>query len=145
MPRRKELRGVAFGLLGAFVSRNNDVEGYWALGKLYAHALKADVPHVCVDLLDKAVTPPSPEFQKMAAQFGRVLTIQLAARSLPADWVKLATICIEFSRRKNPSGPGEMFNCNVTITDDRGRTQHAEAAAACWAHDPFRELGRARF
>jgi hypothetical protein len=144
MPRRKELRGVASGLLGAFLSRTNDVEGYWALGKLYAHALKADVPQVFVDLMDATVTPPGAEFHGMAADFARALTIQLAGRSIPADWVKQATICIEFSKKKNSYGPGDVFNGTVALMDDRGRTHHAKASGVCWVHDPFRELRSAR-
>ena len=34
MPRSARLTNIANGLCGSFVSRNNDVEGYWAIGKL---------------------------------------------------------------------------------------------------------------
>jgi hypothetical protein len=145
MPKRKELRGVAAGLLGAFVSRNNDVGGYWALGKLYAHALKADAPSVCVDVLRGILTPASDEFREMAADFRRALTFQLATRKLPSEWVKATTICVEFTRARHPHGPGEIFNCTVAITDDRDRTHCARAVGTCWAHDPFRERGSTRY
>lgn len=38
MTRRGELKDVALGVLGSFVSRNNDVDGYWCLGLLRALA-----------------------------------------------------------------------------------------------------------
>ncbi len=139
MPRRKELRGAAFGLLGSFVSRNNDVGGYWALGRLYKHAVKTDAPNVCVDLLNLTITPPSSDFAAMATHFQRMLGTQLSARLLPVDWVSGATICVEFRRTKSPDTPGDLFDAVVTITDDKGRAHRASASGACWVHDPARE------
>ena len=144
MPRRKELRGAAFGLLGSFVSRNNDVSGYWALGRLYEHAVKTNASNVCVDLLNLTITPPSGDFAAMATHFQRMLGAQLAARRLPDDWVRGATICVEFGRVKCPETPGDVFNSIVLITDDKGRTHGATASGACWVHDPVREARSTR-
>ncbi|MGE0530102.1 MAG: hypothetical protein AB7G40_01330 [Hyphomonadaceae bacterium] len=144
MPRRKELRGAAFGLLGSFVSRNNDVSGYWALGMLYGHAVKTNAPSVCVDLLDLKVTPPDGVFSAMAAHFQQMLGAQLSARHVPVDWVRRATICVDFGRVKSPNTPGDVFNAVVVITDDRGRAHSATANGACWIHDPARELKSTR-
>ena len=38
MPRRRELKGVAYGMAGKFVSRNTDLDGYWAIGVMYRSA-----------------------------------------------------------------------------------------------------------
>lgn len=38
MPRRSELNGVASDIVRSFVSRNNDLRGYWALGMLCVYA-----------------------------------------------------------------------------------------------------------
>lgn len=144
MPRRREIRGVAFGLLGSFVSRNNDVGGYWALGRLYKHAVKTDVPYVRVDLFDLTITPPSDDFAAMAAHFQRMLGAQLSARNIPVDWVRAVTICVEFGRAKSTDRPGEVFNSVVVITDDKGRAHSASATGACWVHNPVRESRSAR-
>ena len=37
MGRRKELKGVCNDLLDNFVSRYNDLDGYWALGKFQTY------------------------------------------------------------------------------------------------------------
>lgn len=144
MPRRREIRGVAIGLLGSFVSRNNDVGGYWALGRLYKHALNTDAPDVRVDLFDLTITPPSDDYAAMAAHFQRMLGDQLSARKLPVDWVRAATICVEFGRAKSPDSSGEVFNCVVVITDDRGRAHSASANGACRVHSPVMESRSAR-
>jgi len=34
MRKRHALKGVAYGLVDTFVSRNNDVSGYWGIGQL---------------------------------------------------------------------------------------------------------------
>ena len=34
MAKSKELKNIASGLYGSFISRNNDVRGYWGVGKL---------------------------------------------------------------------------------------------------------------
>ncbi|MEQ1492340.1 MAG: hypothetical protein ABL932_17490 [Terricaulis sp.] len=137
MPRRKELRGAAFGLLGSFVSRNNDVSGYWALGKLRKHVVKANVSTVCVDLLDLSITPPSDDFAAMAKHFQQTLEAQLRARRIPADWVRSAAVSVEFT-------PGDAFNCAVVIADDKGREHRATASGTSWVHDPTRELRSTR-
>ncbi len=144
MPRRKELRGAAFGLLGSFVSRNNDVSGYWALGKLYKHAVKANASTVCIDLLDLTIAPPNDDFAAMALHFQQRLGAQLKARDLPADWVRAATVCVKFGRARSPDALGDVFNCIVVITDDEGRKRHAIANGTCWMHDPAREQRSAR-
>jgi len=42
MVRRKILNGVAAGLASSFVSRNNDIDGSWGMGKLYLVAASGD-------------------------------------------------------------------------------------------------------
>ena len=37
MARRKELQGICNDLLDSFVSRYNDLDGYWALGKFQSY------------------------------------------------------------------------------------------------------------
>lgn len=139
MPRRRELRGVAAGLLGSFVSRNNDVGGYWALGKLYTHARASKVQDVSVDLVTKAIDPPDDEFREMIAHFQQMLAEQVTARSLPSDWVKAATIAVTFSGAASNQWPADVFRCRVIITDDAGRAYRAEHDGACWPHASWRE------
>jgi hypothetical protein len=93
---------VAFGLLGSFNSRNNDVGGYWALGRLYGHAVNTMAPAVEVNLLELTITPPCGDFEGIVVHFQRMLGDQLSTRHLPADWVKGATIRVEFGRVKAP-------------------------------------------
>src|ERR1700741_3754733 len=119
MPSRRDFRGVAFGLLGAFVSRNNDVGGYWALGKLYEHMRAYDAGEIRIDLVRSVITPPNPEFSHMVGHFRQMLADQLAVRSLPNEWLKDADVRVKFSGEKSASADKSRdgFECLVTITD----------------------------
>lgn len=146
MPRRRDFRGVAFGLLGAFVSRNNDVNGYWALGKLYEHVKAFNAGEIRVDLVRSVITPPSTEFSHIVGHFRQMLADQLAARSLPNEWLRDVNIRVKFSGEKSVSvdNPRDGFECLVTITDDLGHVHQARDSGECWVHDPCKELKRTR-
>jgi hypothetical protein len=88
MPRRKAFQDAARGLLGAFVSRNNDVGGYWAIGKLYAHARRSRSPEVRIDLIESTIAPPSAEFADLIAHHRQMLT----SLQRQASGVRQATI-----------------------------------------------------
>jgi hypothetical protein len=144
MPRRREFRGVAFGLVGAFVSRNNDVGGYWALGKLYEHARTFSAREIRVDLVKSLITPPSRQFNPMVLHFQQWLAEQGAARRLPIEWLKGAEVRVQFSYEGSADGSGDVFDCIVTLTDDLGHAYQARRSGACWVHNPAKERKSAR-
>jgi hypothetical protein len=109
MPKRRYYRGAASRLLLAFVHRNNDVDGYWALGKLYKHALKSKTSDVCVDLLAKTISPPSIEFVGMIDHFQRLLADLFAGQKLSDEWLKSAIVRLEFRGVKSAIRPGDTF------------------------------------
>ena len=126
-------------MLGAFISRNNDVGGYWALGKLYKHVRASNAGEVRVDLLKSTVTPPSEQFAKMLENFRQMLARQLSRRALPVDWLTGAEIVVRFTGQKSAERPGDVFECVVVLTDDLGRQRQARESGACWIHSLFKE------
>jgi hypothetical protein len=139
MPRRREFRGIAFDLLGAFMSRNNDVGGYWAVGKLYELARAYKACEVRVDLVRSLVTPPGPEFNDMVRRFRQWISDRITARRMQSEWLRDAFVTVRFGAKKIAASPANAFECTVTITDDLGRTHSAQGNGACWAHDPSKE------
>lgn len=144
MPRRREFRGVALDLLGAFISRNNDVAGYWGLGKLYKHACAFRVEEIRIDLLRSSISPASDEFSPMLGYFHKQLAYQLRARSLTHTWLIAAEIVVRFTGQASASAPGDVFECAITIIDDLGRQYQAKRYGACWDHTPLIELKSTR-
>ena len=56
MPHRI-LKGLANGVVETFMSRNNDVSGYWGIGQLYREALDQQRSEVALDLVGNHVVP----------------------------------------------------------------------------------------
>jgi hypothetical protein len=54
----KNLKGIAGGILGSFLSRNNDLDGYWGMGILRLLAQEHGVEMVYLDLLAGTCMPP---------------------------------------------------------------------------------------
>lgn len=145
MARRKELKNIASGLYGSFISRNNDVAGYWGIGKLCLHAQQSSVQIVRLDLLGKSIIPASSEFSKLASGYNSILKKHLSARGISEDWLASATIEIDF-KPEPPSGKyipvatwGSLFKLAVNIADDVKKNHTVAGHSYCGSHDPRRE------
>lgn len=145
MARRKDLKNAASGLLGSFISRNNDVGGYWGIGKLCLLAHRQGARTARLDLLEKSITPASAEFSSSVAEYAERLHERLAARDIPRDWLTSATIEVDFAPDP-PTGIrvprvswGDLFKLTVTIVDDVGRSHAVSGYGYCAPHDSRRE------
>lgn len=145
--RRKQLKNIASGLLGSFISRNNDVAGYWGIGQLSLHAAKNSVESVRIDLILGAMSPPDAFFSKLVSGYSHMLDQQMAARDIPSSWLRAATIELDL----NPVPPaksvlrttwGSLFELTVTLVDDKFGKHTVSAFGYCASHDPRRESRR---
>ncbi len=107
MARRKEIVGVAHGVISSFNSRNNDVGGYWAIGQLKSFAATNGLDSITFNLL-----PIEPAFNialitEVTNNYSAKLSALLISQHIPADWVLNAAITIQFSGA-TPS-PSEIF------------------------------------
>lgn len=146
MPQARELKNIAFGLMGWFEGRYNDIEGYWALGILYREAQRGDGV-ISFDLAGAQVRPSTPVIASMLnsciARFDQMLAKRGFRRA--AD-VAAASITIAFGTADALSHwssggftDGDPYRCTVSITDRRGRVHTATHVARCRPHDPTRE------
>ena len=143
MASRRHLTSVAEGVARAFAGRNNDVDGWWALGVLLA-AVPADNPTVEIDLVSGET---SPEFANEVS----------GLRLLPATWsgyfrwsvehhglsfgvVRAARLAVRFDlgdpRQSTFERDTYPFTCTVTIEDDRGHRRERSVEGRCFSHDP---------
>ena len=53
MPRRKELRSVVYGICDHFISRYNEINGYWALGYIYKEANLQHINNISFDIYNQ--------------------------------------------------------------------------------------------
>jgi hypothetical protein len=141
---RRDIKGIASGLLGSFVSRNNDVGGFWAIGKLLAAMRDARVTEVVVDLLAGTMTPHLAEFERMAREYCVHLELRMAGCGLKPGQIAKAEVRVVFDAgvavaRPASSLPGSPFQCSIHFTDDLGNEHVASHTGAARPHDRHKE------
>ena len=145
MSRRRELSGIAGGLVNSFVSRNNDVGGYWAIGKLCAHSLRAAAKELSIDLLAKRIGPPNPEFEPMLDKYAAWLLAASGKQRLLGQIITAAEVRISFDSQLEPDPMSSSINgyypfrCTVTLTDEPGHGHVGQLSGFVLPHDPRRE------
>src|SRR5437763_8588184 len=152
MGKRADLKNLAYGLASGFISRNNDLDGYWAPGKLHALASVRGVNPFTLTLWPPSTpladSPPSQldTVPALQARYGAWLGRGLRRHRLDAHHLQSATIELDFDRgdlashaRTRGLVGAPPLVCRVTLLDDRGRVYRCEALGMCRPHDPARE------
>ena len=133
MGRRKELKSVCNDLLDNFVSRYNDIDGYWALGKFQAFLLTTQEQQLRFHLMGRkgkeSVFPQTLEYYRFSFQR------HLSTRTLPDAWVDCAAITVE-------SQSSSQLICTLEINADNGQIFESKRQVAVRPHKPERELRR---
>jgi hypothetical protein len=134
--------------MGSFVSRNNDVDGYWALGLLRAEADMAASSEMRLHLLRGSVSPESEVGLQVARLYEQFLLRQSEVRRIARARITDATIVLTFGCDESGMTPyttyGEPFRCVVVVENDRGRKFQRTIVARCSPHDPRREIRSTR-
>jgi hypothetical protein len=148
MPRSARLTNIAAGLCGSFPSRNNDLAGYWAIGKLRSLAEQYSQSLVSIDLLAPSMQPASSEFAQVLADY-HLLLRKLASRSgVLLETINTACISVDFLPSPWPKAIyyekewGDQFIVTVSINSDGRADGVASHAGYCRPHDPNRERRR---
>jgi len=148
MGKRKQLKNLAYGIAGRFSSRNNDVDGFWALGLLYATAAAAGTKTICLDVMTQKANPSFKHSGRLLSEYKRYMDEQLEMLGLSGH-VYAATIEIEFdvdpslvvARRDTW---GEPYLAQVKLTDDLAQVRSAFVHGWCSKHNPELERRSAR-
>jgi hypothetical protein len=149
MPNR-ELASVADNLGRSFVSRNNDIDGWWGVGVVVA-ALAASERSLHIDLLTGQSQPDLTQEASglrllpatWATRFNSLIERQKVRSRVAAASLNLQFLPIEgpvdgyiqTSRATEPPMPLYSYSCSVQIRDVRGRTFARDQAGYCHPHD----------
>ena len=139
--KRRALRGIAADAAASFVSRNNDFDGYWAIGRLHLHAREHSTTKILIDLSGDLSASLS-RFASITARYRSMIETQAASKGLG---IHRAHIELEFDLPVNMLGGTQCvadetgFICSLTIVDDRGGTWAHKIPGCCRPHDPKRE------
>ena len=145
MPRRARLKNIASGLCSSFVSRNNDLNGYWAIGKLRSLAEQQGKAILVLDLLTLSMQPPASGFAAIPARYGRLLEKLAGHSRVPLGEITSARITIDFAPEPWPRPRyidlqcGDQFVLTVTIHADGRAAGIVRHASYCRPHDPHQE------
>lgn len=145
MASRKQFLGFARGLTPRFISRNNDINGYWGVGVMAKRLHEAGRNVIEFDLL----SPQELRNDDSAAW----LQDRMSVTATPVGWLKRASLRVGYTPRA--SDPSEhlwpawvaqptgllMYRvvATATLVDDHGRSREASSVTWCWDHDPRRE------
>jgi hypothetical protein len=145
MPRGTHLTNIASGLCGSFASRNNDLDGYWSIGKLRLLAERSDRTRVSLDLLTSSIHPSSSEFAPILVRYRRLLAKLADLSRVRLEEITAAHITLDFAP---PPWPrivhykpqwGVPFTLIVTINAKDRAAGIVHHAGYCRPHDPARE------
>ena len=153
MTRRKELKNIAAGMYGSLISRNNDVAGYWGIGKLCLLAQMHNVTVVSINLLEQKMIPQNSEFEKLLKGYNKKLKQHLHVRSISEAWVSSVEIKLSFNPELSGKHVpittwGSLFKLYVSITDDKGKKRSISGFGYCAPHNQNKEsksAGEERF
>ncbi|NRB69947.1 MAG: hypothetical protein HRU48_21750 [Vibrio sp.] len=150
MASRRELGSIASGIIGSFCSRNNDVDGYWAVGKLYKHVVLLEPKVFSIDLLSQTIEPYDPCFELMVKQYFEMLQKLVAKRGLRPNWLRAVRVKIQFEvayehcHHHWRGALGNPCRMECIIEDDLGKRHIALSYANCYPHDPSKETRSSR-
>ncbi len=152
MSRRRKLKDLAVGIATKFISRNNDLRGYWALGILFKDLDKVGGTSISLNLLTGKSTPDLKNANKVAIEFSKYLDQQLKQRGFHKSQVLEAILSIAFDVAPSKdhlqvikiSARGKPFTCSVKLLDDLGNTHRYTAKGWCSKHNPRKELKSTR-
>ena len=141
MPRRTALQGVANNLASSFVSRNNDIDGYWALGMLYLYCQQNAQTSVSFALTPPGLLIDVEPLSTMARTYAAALEGLMHKHGAPEQWLSTASIETEsdVEDRPFPLRAAPPFLCHVRLTSDLGRIYQGRAVGYCRPHNPHRE------
>ena len=140
MAKRKILKDIAAGLINSFISRNNDVYGYWGMGKLYTHMLSSKSMILKIDLLKETIQPHSDEFKILINEYSERLLTQVKKRGINEKCLISAILTIAVSPNETlgfiRSTTNNTLLCRLTIKDDLDREHFSETSIWCKKHNP---------
>lgn len=141
MATRRSFKCIGLGVLGSFVSRNNDVDGYWALGKICSLLLANNTSKASVDLINKVIDPASAEFDSMLKQYSEKLYTIMSKFGFEKETAIRAEIQLTLSPADQyplayPTTDKYCLESKISITDDRGRIYTMKSTPTCNPYDP---------
>ncbi|MCF6312382.1 MAG: hypothetical protein L3J39_08015 [Verrucomicrobiales bacterium] len=141
MSRRRELKSIASGIAGYCVSRNNDIDGYWAIGVIYNIAIARGSYLVPINISSNApICPELSAFRKLFRD-----RFELIGNPL-YHFIKGFIVEFQFTPYAVSKSRGQQAcaTCTVHIIDDLNKRRSASATTFSYPHNCQFELKSTR-
>lgn len=132
MARRIELRSVCHDILSNFISRNNDLHGYWALGQLRNAMERCHADRMTLSLTGEDQLPQCSECAELSERYSEMLRRQVSARRLKLTWIQDAMLTVEMVDT-------DRMRCSARVVTDLARSFEQRRDVLVFRHDPARE------
>ena len=130
----RELKNIAHGLAGTFISRNNDVAGYWAIGMLYRECLAAACTTVEFDLIAGHCLPDGPVARAVIPRHADWLAARLKGRPIASTRILLQFGSFGGFAPPLQASYGDPFACVVTLAMVEGQACRVTRTGRCAPH-----------
>lgn len=135
MPRRIQLRAIAHDVLDSFVSRYNDIGGYWAIGQYISFLMRNRIYCLRLNLKNGKSEPEYRLFNISSEHYWNMILNIMASNNMPSDWLKDAFI--EFKINNS-----DYAYCEISIETDLNRIFKKSRSILAFPHNPSKELRR---
>ena len=133
--KRREMNSLANSLCAYLCSRNNDIAGYWGIGKLCAVAKKEKKRKFSFKIRPGELL----QIYGYEISESKTVTDKLMKHGLDSIEGRLSF----FEDGRYPDG-AEKYTCGIAIAITQGgRTGLSMSHVECWPHDSSRERRRA--
>ena len=132
MAGSRALQGVCNDLLETFISRNNRIDGYWALGFFQAVLLGSPREMIWLDLVGFQEPEIGLRFRDTISFYRCALVRIATSKRIPIERIK--SCCIDL-RSLSP----ELIDCVVRLTSDRGVAFASRKSVHVRVHDASKE------
>jgi hypothetical protein len=148
MGGERQLKNFALGLLGTFVSRNNDIGGYWGLGVLRSYAERQMVNLVRLDLMSDSLGESRNPIELATAHHRQWLLNRFGNANIAPTLLSSAIIELRFSTFEEfpdvvRDTRGEPYQCSVALTTCKGSIYAASKVGVCAMNNPRVDRRRA--
>jgi hypothetical protein len=134
MKNSRDLKGIACGVAESFISRNNDVSGYWGIGMLYQEAIEHSTALIQLDLLTGLTQPDAFASKSVSSHYSTYLAKRLAGQQIVAARINLEFGTFGSSMEPKACSYGDPFVCTVTLVATTGRTYTCARGGRCKPH-----------
>ena len=150
MAKRKRIKHIVYSLADSIMSRNTDIDGYWAPGIFYEQAHYHSRKKFILDIITKKSCPEYQYSYVIANKFHSMILNQLKNNKLHEKHVSQAKVTFYFDIKPDEGHfntyrtCGEAMNCIIELTDDLGNKYTLERKGWCGRYKKHKNRRSAR-